>query len=157
MAADADYASTQKIEVHGTVTEHCAIGSPGDVQLGELDQAGRQTELKFGLDCNVPFTMTVSAEHGSLTNRQYPKGQGPYAGSLPYRLDLSIPVRKPASSIVRRSFASRDLVGGRSFSSGGGIATQGMEATVTLGHPGGDAGLLGGDYSETIDVTISMI
>ena len=158
MAAELDQASSLKIEVHGTVTERCAISSPGDVNLGDLNQAGRQTELKFGLDCNVPFYMTVAAEHGALSNREYPKGQGPYAGRLPYQLDLSIPVRKPGSAVVQRSFKGADLAGnGQSFTSNGGIATQGMDARVTLGHAGGAAGLLGGDYSETINVTLSVI
>lgn len=158
MAAELDQASSLKIEVHGTVTERCAISSPGDVNLGNLNQAGRHTELKFGLDCNVPFNMTVAAERGALANREFPLGQGPYAGSLPYQFDLSIPVRKPSSSTVTRSFKSSDLVGGgQSFSSGGGIATQGMDARVTLGRAGGIAGLLGGDYSETINITISVI
>ncbi len=158
LAAELDHVSSLNLEVHGTVTERCGIGSPGDVNLGDLNYAGRQAEFKFGLECNVPFVMTVSAEHGSLTNREFPAGQGPYAGKLPYQIDLSIPVRKPGSSIVRRSFKSADLAGGgQSFSSSGGIATEGMEARVTIGAALGEAGLLAGDYSETISVTLSMI
>jgi hypothetical protein len=41
------------------------------------------------------------------------------------------------------------------ISSNGGIATDGMVLAVELGQPSGEAGLLGGEYSETITITVS--
>ena len=155
--AELDTASLQKIEVHGEIRQHCAISSPGSFALGDLERDGLRADVKFGLDCNTPFIMKIEAARGALTNIAYPRGQGPYAGTLPYVFELTIPVRKPASGLITRSFNSRDLLGGQTLSSGGAIASDGMEAHVTLGHPDGMAGLLAGDYSETITVTLSVI
>ena len=74
----------------------------------------------------------------------------------------ALPLRSgdPGAQARRRGRAqelrSADLAGaGQTFSSNGGIATEGMNATVTLGNRGTAAGLLGGDYVETIIVTLS--
>ena len=156
-AADLPESSTQRIRVHGDVTQHCEISSPRDVDFGNLEGATKQMELKFGLDCNVPFVMQVQAQNGALTNLEYPRGQGPYAGSLPYSLSFAIPTRMPGAAIVRRSFNSGDLVGGQSISSQGGIATQGMDVSVALGKTNSEAGLIAGEYGETITLTLSVI
>lgn len=156
-AAELDPSSTQRIQIHGDITQHCAISSPDDVDFGNLEREGLHADLKFGLDCNLPFTMQVQAERGALTNLEFPRGQGPYSGSLPYTLDFAIPARSPAASVIKQTFNSRDLVGGKSISSNGAIATEGMDVRVTLGHAGGNAGLLAGDYGETITITLSSI
>jgi hypothetical protein len=149
--------SSQRLQIHGDVTQHCAIGSPGNVDFGNLDRDGLQADLAVGLDCNVPFVMNVEAQYGALTNIQYPNGQGPYAGSLPYSLDLSIPARTPEARVITDTFNSRDLIGGKSISSQGAIATDGMTVHVALGHAGGEAGLVAGDYGETITITLSSM
>ena len=154
-AAELEAAPSQRIQIHGDVTQHCAISSPGNVDFGNLEQDGLQADLTFGLDCNVPFVMNVEAQYGALTNIQYPSGQGPYAGSLPYVLDFSIPARTPSATIISDTFNSRDLIAGKSISSEGAIATDGMKVHVTLGHAVGEAGLLAGDYGETITITMS--
>lgn len=156
-AADLPQAATQQIRVHGDITQHCAISAPNDVDFGELQGAAKQTDLKFGLNCNVPFVMQVQAQFGALTNREYPQGQGPYAGSLPYAMTFAIPTRMPGAAIVRRTFNSRDLIGGQQISSQGGIATDGMSVNVALGKTNSEAGLLAGEYGETITLTISVI
>lgn len=156
-ASELEANSTQRLQIHGDVTQHCGISSPGNVDFGNLERDGLQADLAFGLDCNVPFVMNVQAQYGALTNIQYPSGQGPYSGSLPYMLDLSIPGRTPAAIVINKSFNSRDLIGGESFSSNGAIATEGMQVHVTLGHAGGEAGLLAGNYGETITFTMSSI
>ena len=153
--SELDASSSQRIQVHGDVTQHCSISSPGDLDFGNLERDGLQADLEFGLDCNVPFLMNVEAQYGALTNIQYPNGQGPYAGSLPYVLDFSIPARAPSATIISDSFNSRDLIAGKSISSDGAIATDGMKVHVTLGHAGGEAGLLAGNYGETITITVS--
>ena len=157
LAADLEASSSQRLQIHGDVAQHCAISSPGNVDFGNLGGGGEQADLQFGLDCNVPFVMNVQAQYGALTNLEYPKGQGPYAGSLPYVLDFSIPARTPAASVITASLNSHDLIGGKSISSAGAIATEGMQVHVTLGHAEGEAGLLAGNYGETITITMSSI
>ena len=156
-AADLPQAASQQIRVHGYIDQHCAISAPNEVDFGELQGAAKQADLKFGLDCNVPFVMQVQAQHGALTNQEYPQGQGPYAGSLPYALTFAIPTRRPGAAIVRRTFNSRDLIGGQMISSQGGIATEGMSVNVALGNSNSEAGLLAGEYGDTITLTISVI
>ena len=101
--------------------------------------------------------MQVQAQHGALTNQEYPQGQGPYAGSLPYALTFAIPTRMPNAAIVRRTFNGLDLIGGQMISSQGGIATEGMSVNVALGKSNSEAGLLAGEYGDTITLTISVI
>lgn len=141
--------------VHGTISQHCAMGGIGDMKFGDLNRSNLQASAAVQFSCNVPFSVKVQAAHGGLTNTAYPQGQGPYAGSLPYTIGFTIPVLKPAEWLVDRSFNGSDLTAGRTFSSGGGIATRGMKLDVALGRPSGDAGLLAGDYSETIVITVT--
>jgi hypothetical protein len=156
-ASELEASASQRLQVHGDIAQHCSISSPGNVEFGNLERDGLQADLSFGLDCNVPFVMNVEAQYGALTNLEYPKGQGPYSGSVPYVLDFSIPARAPSAKLITDSFNSRDLVGGKSISSEGAIATDGMKIHVTLGHAGGEAGLLAGKYGETITITMSSI
>lgn len=141
--------------VHGTISQNCAMGGIGDMRFGDLTRPDLQASARVQFSCNVPFSVKVQAAHGGLTNLAYPKGQGPYAGSLPYTIGFAIPVRRPSEWLIDKTFNSRDLTGGRSFSSGGGIATQGMMLNVALGRPSGEAGLLAGDYAETIVITVT--
>lgn len=157
LASNLPDSPTQQIRVHGDIVQHCAISAPRDVDFGNLEGATKQADLKFGLDCNVPFVMQVQAQNGALTNLEYPKGQGPYAGSLPYSLSFAIPARMPGATIIRRSFNSHELVGGQSISSQGGIATQGMDVHVAIGRTNSEVGLIAGEYGETITLTLSVI
>ena len=157
LASELPDSPTQRIRVHGDIVQHCEISAPHDADFGNLEGASKVTDLKFGLNCNVPFVMQVQAQYGALTNFEYPKGQGPYAGSLPYSLTFAIPARMPGATIIRRSFNSQELVGGQSISSQGGIATQGMDVHVALGKSNSEAGLIAGEYGETITLTVSVI
>lgn len=143
------------LNVHGRVSEHCAMGAIGDMRFGDLNRKNLQAAARVQLNCNVPFDMTIQAANGGLANDRYPHGQGPYAGTLPYTMAIAIPVRKPASSLVDRSFTSLELMGGRTISSQGGIALDGMAISVALGDAPGEAGLLAGNYGEKIVITIT--
>jgi hypothetical protein len=157
-AAAAEISDSKKIdiEVHGRIAERCAMGAVGDMDFGDLNRPGLGATTKVGLDCNIPFNMTIKAANGALAHAQMPTGQGPYAGKLPYRIDLSMPIRRPQASTVQRSFESRELTGGgRTISSEGGIAVDGAVLSVALAPPPGEAGLLAGDYGETIEITIT--
>lgn len=151
-------AKTIDLNVHGSISQHCAMGSIGDMDFGDITRPNLSASTRVAFDCNVPFTLKVEAANGALTNAEHPTGQGGYAGMLPYTIDLSIPVRKPQAAELKRSFASRDLVAGRTLSSDGGIALDGMALTVALGRPGGEsAGLLAGDYGDAIVITVTPI
>ncbi len=144
-----------EITLQGAISEHCAIGSIANMNFGNLERQGLGRETRVGFDCNIPFTMMIRGERGALTHLSMPNGQGPYGGAVPYSLAIEMPVRHPASEMVRRIFGSSELLAGGVFTSNGGIATDGMVLAVQLGRPTGEAGLLAGDYTETITITVN--
>ena len=154
-ADEIDNARSVQIALDGTVAQRCAIGSVGDIDFGDVRRGGLNARSRVALDCNVPFTMNITGATGALTHTSMPLGQGPYAGSLPYSLGVSMPVRHPSIETVSKTFDSRQLLGGGHVSSNGGIATDGMVLSIELGTPSGDAGLLAGDYAETITITVT--
>ncbi|MCF8707403.1 hypothetical protein [Rhizorhapis sp. SPR117] len=145
------------IAVSGSIGQHCAMGGIPDMDFGNLERRGLGIETHVAFDCNIPFNMTITGAKGALTHTKMPHGQGPYGGALPYSLAVKMPVRHPATQVVSRSFNSRQLQGGGVISSNGGIATDGMVLSVELGMPSGEAGLLAGEYSETITISVSPI
>ena len=145
------------IAVSGAVRQHCAMGSIGNMDFGNLERRGLGVTAQVAFDCNVPFTMTIKGANGGLAHSVMPNGQGPYSGLLPYNLAVEMAVRHPATQMISSSFESSQLRGGGLISSNGGIATDGMVLAVELGQPSGEAGLLAGDYSETITITVSPI
>jgi spore coat protein U-like protein len=147
---------SMNLDVHGRLDQRCALGAIDSVDFGDLTHPGGRARARVALDCNVPISVTVSAAHGALANERYPQGQGPYAGSVPYSLGFKVPVRHPWESVMLRSFKSSDLVGvGQTFTTGDGIAVDGMSLEVALEKPSGDAGLLAGSYGETIEITVT--
>ena len=154
-AADIEGVTSFDIAVNGTIAQHCGIGSIADMDFGNLERPGLAARQRVALDCNVPFTMTVTGRNGALANALMPNGQGPYSGTLPYLIGIEMPVRHPSTEIVSKTFESRDIQGGGTISSNGGIATDDMYLNVELGQPSGEAGLLAGEYSETITITVA--
>ena len=148
-------AHSVQLNVHGRIEQHCTMGSIGGVDFGDITRPNLSSSARVQLSCNVPFAIRIQSAHGGLANVQYPHGQGPYSGTLDYTLGVAIPLRRPDSIMLERSFSSRDLMSGRTLSSGDGIALDGMALTVALGRPSGEAGLLGGNYAETIVITIA--
>lgn len=156
-AGNIDNARSFDIAVSGSVRQHCAMGGIADMDFGDLERRGLNRKTQVAFDCNMPFTMTINGERGALTHITMPDGQGPYGGQLSYALTIEMPIRHPAAQILTRSFTSRQLQAGGVISSNGGIATDGMVLGVELGSPSGEAGLLAGDYSEMITITVSPI
>ena len=156
-ANEVDNIKAVDIAVSGSIRQHCAIGSVDDMDFGNLERRGLGIRSRVAFDCNVPFTMTIKSAQGALTNIAMPNGQGPYGGSLPYSLGVEMPLRYPAAQMLDRTFDSRQLRAGGVISSNGGIATDGMVLAVELGMPSGEAGLLAGEYAETITITVSPI
>lgn len=145
------------LNVHGEISQHCAMASIANMDFGDLTQPNLRASTRVGFNCNVPFNLKIEAANGALANTEYPHGQGPYAGSVPYTIDVAIPVRKPRPAEIDGSFTSRDLMAGRTISSAGGIALQDMGFTVALLPPASSVGLLAGHYSETIVITVAPI
>jgi spore coat protein U-like protein len=154
-AADIGNVRALDIAVRGTIAEHCKLANVPNMAFGDITRPGLAVATQVALDCNVPINVTIRAQNGGLANDALPHGQGPYAGTLPYILQVQIPVRRPAPAIVSQAFASRDLVAGQSISSAGGIAVDGMALNIALGLPGSEAGLLGGRYGEVIEISVT--
>lgn len=154
-AEDIESVRSLDIAVSGTIGQRCALGSIGDMDFGDLQRRGLGAQSRVAFECNVPFIMTITGQGGALTHSAMPQGQGPYAGALPYSLGIAMPVRHPSAEVVTRTFESRELQAGGSISSNGGIAADGLTLSIELGHLGNTAGLLAGNYSETITITVS--
>ncbi|WP_109355749.1 hypothetical protein [Sphingorhabdus sp. EL138] len=156
-ANEIDNVRSLDIAVSGSISQQCAMGGIADMDFGNLERRGLNRQVPVAFNCNMPFTMTINGERGALTHSTMPNGQGPFGGQLPYSLSIEMPVRHPATQVINRSFNSRQLQGGGVISSNGGIATDGMILSVELGLPSGEAGLLAGEYSEMITITVSPI
>lgn len=143
--------------VSGKLAEQCSLGSIADMDFGNLERAGLGAEAQVAFNCNIPFTMTVKADRGALTHTTMPNGQGPYAGAIPYTVGINLPLRNPHQTTVRHTFNSRQAQAGGVISSNGGIATDGMTLAVELAPTTGKAGLLAGEYAETISITVSPL
>ncbi len=147
-------AKSLTLEVQGEIAEHCAMGSIPDLALGELSNVRGEYRQHIALDCNIPIDITVKSANGGLANTQYPSGQGPYKGKLGYQLGLTLPIRKPAPGVVTGTFKSGQMLGGATLSSNGGVAIDGLDMTIEFDRLRGDDALLGGDYSEVIEITV---
>ena len=156
-ANEIDNAGSFDIAVSGSISQYCALGGIADMDFGNLERRGLRRQVPVAFNCNMPFTMTINGERGALTHTTMPNGQGPFGGQLPYSLSIEMPVRHPAQQVVTQSFTSRQIQAGGIISSNGGIATDGMVLGVELGLPSGEAGLLAGEYSEMITITVSPI
>ncbi|MEO1490028.1 MAG: hypothetical protein AAFR88_11440 [Pseudomonadota bacterium] len=157
LAQGIDGVTDLDLVVSGSIAEQCALGSVGDMDFGNLERRGLGSETGVAFYCNVPFTMTINGANGALTHNQMPNGQGPYAGAVEYSMGISMPLRNPTRRVMQQTFNSRALQGGGVLNSNGAIATEGMQLTIELAPVVGKAGLLAGDYSETISITVSPL
>ncbi|MDP5281314.1 hypothetical protein Q9Q95_20480 [Sphingomonas sp. DG1-23] len=143
------------IAVQGSIVQRCQMGAIPTADFGDLTRPGKSAAAKVALDCNMPFTMLIKAQNGALTHSAMPHGQGPYAGSVPYSLDIELPVRRPTTEMISKVFEGRSLTGGQAISSAGGIAVDGLLLRLSLGSVSSEAGLLAGQYGEVIEITIA--
>ena len=146
-----DVGKTLNVAVTGRIVPRCEIQGGGDIDFGELTGGERATAL-FGLDCNVPFDLGVTSARGGLAHISQPQGEGPFSGVLPYDVTLTIPTLRPEPRTVRANFSSVEHTG--VLSSGVGIAAGSGKIEFRTRQPAG-AGLLAGQYSETLTVTVT--
>ncbi len=138
----------------GRITGRCQVSGGGDFAFGEL--TGNETvDETVGLDCNVPFDLNLRSARGGLAHAGLPDGQGPFAGTLGYTVKLSVPTLSPAPQTLQASYTSAELAGGKTLSSGDAIAAGGGRMEVQTAPVTG-AGLLAGEYSETLTVTVTQ-
>jgi len=146
---------TSKLDVlvRGAITPNCRVSGGGEIDFGELT-GGQEVRANFGLACNLPFDITFKSQSGGLAHASKPGGEGPFAGRLGYTLDVAIPTLSPAPATLGAAFDSESLMAGQTLTSGDAIAEGGGRIHIRTRRPEG-AGLLAGEYSETISITVA--
>jgi hypothetical protein len=142
------------LTVAGDIDERCAMDAVPAAPLGDLTKPDITADADIGLHCNVPFQVHMVSLHGGLRNVAHPQGEGPYSGVRTYELTWQMPVQTPASQTIVASYSAAQLVGGQTISSQGGVAFNGAHIHLALDNPAAP-GLAAGDYSETIEISIS--
>lgn len=151
--SDSGPVSSLDVIVQGRITPSCRLSGGGDINFGELT-GGQQVEADFGLACNVPFDISFQSQRGGLAHVNKPRGEGPFSGRLGYTLSVAIPTISPQAATLGGTFASEDLVARKTLSSGEGIARGGGRIQILTDRPEGD-GLLAGEYSEVLNITLA--
>lgn len=151
--SDSGSASSLDVIVKGKITASCRLSGGGDIDFGELT-GGQQVEADFGLACNVPFDISFQSQGGGLAHVNKPRGEGPFAGRLGYTLNVAIPTINPIPAVLSGTFASENLVAKKTLSSGEGIAQGGGRIRILTNRPT-EAGLLAGEYSEVLNITLA--
>lgn len=152
--AGAAYTPELSVTLVGRIEDHCSISGGGTLALGELTP-GEAVSADFSLDCNVPFDIHILSANGGLTHLTKPEGEGPFAGRLPYDLQVRIPTLSPGASTLTGSFSSSELSAEAVMSSGLAVAASGLSRlAITTRHIPGP-GLLAGDYSEMLTVSVA--
>jgi hypothetical protein len=154
-AQDISNVRSVDIALAGHISQRCGMAAGQSTDLGNLSRPRISATTRVQLDCNVPFTMSIQAQRGAIQNLVMPGGQGGYQGSIPYSLNVELPIRRPDRELLTRAFEGRALVGGQTMSSLGGIAQDGMLLRLDLGSVTSSSGLLAGEYGETIVITVA--
>jgi hypothetical protein len=140
-----------EVRVTGRIKASCQLSGGGELNMGELHGGERATAL-FGLDCNVPFDLALRSQRGGLAHVSQPQGEGPFAGTLPYDVLLTVPTLRPDPVVVQASFKSTQMAG--QLSSGEGISAGGGKLEFKMRDAPG-SGLLAGQYTETLTLTVT--
>ena len=146
-----DAARQLQIQVTGRIKASCQMNGGGELNMGEL-RGGERATAMFGLDCNVPFDLALRSQRGGLAHVSQPQGEGPFVGTLPYDVLLTVPTLRPELAVVQASFKSTQMSG--QLSSGDGIAAGGGKLEFRMREVPG-AGLLAGQYTETLTLTVT--
>lgn len=148
-----DLSNSIDLKLTGSIPARCFIAGGREIDFGYV-RGGEVARAHFGLDCNLPFDVAVQSLRGGLAHDTSPQGEGPFAGLLGYDLTLTIPTLRPLPEMVRGQYTSRELRGSRTLSSGDAIGAGGGTLEFRMHQPEG-AGLLAGQYSETLTLVIS--
>jgi len=138
--------------VQADIPARCELGEGTEHNFGEL-RGNLSLHTSVGIKCNVPFDLKISAAFGGLAHNVMPNGQGPFSGRLAYALAVEVPIIDPAPRTISKTYQSQELLGGATLSSDQGIADGRAQLKFRTGQPEG-AGLLAGEYSETINLVL---
>lgn len=154
-AAGGDTATFSRMDMMlaGRISARCDMAGGGDIDFGELS-ANQTARVRVGLDCNVPFDLSFQSARGGLAHAVQPAGEGPYAGTLDYTLNVQVPLAGPHASTLQGRFDSQALLSRKTLDSGEAIAAGDARIEIRTGLPEG-AGLLAGRYSETLTITVA--
>ena len=138
--------------VSGRIASDCRLSGGGDIDFGELT-GGEQVTADLALACNLPFDLSFQSERGGLAHVTKPRGEGPFAGTLGYTLNVAVPTLSPLAGMMSGAFSSADLTSRKTLTSGEAIAAGGGRLQIRTQVPQG-AGLLAGEYYEVLVVTL---
>lgn len=153
LPGEAAYTPELSVTLSGRIDDHCSISGGGALALGELTP-GEGVAADFSLDCNVPFDIRIASANGGLTHLTKPDGEGPFVGRLPYDLQVRIPTLTPGASTMNGSFSSAELRGEAVMTSGQAVAAAGRSRLALTTRTVQGAGLLAGDYSEILTISV---
>lgn len=138
--------------VTGRIVADCRLSGGGVIDFGELT-GNEVVTADLGLRCNVPFDLSFESASGGLAHVAKPRGEGPFAGTLRYTLNVAVPTLAPQDGMMSAAYSSAELTARKTLSSGDAIAAGGGRLQIRT-QPSEGAGLLAGDYAETLSVTI---
>jgi hypothetical protein len=145
-----------QLDLVGTVPSHCGFKTPPEERaaLGDLATAG-QYSTSFSLDCNATFAIRVASAHGGLAHVGAAAATG-FATSLDYNIAISIgtDLGTVGGECAASALAGGCVLsGGQGLSSGNGVAI-GTEGQLTLRWNAPQQRLVGGDYQDSIVITV---
>lgn len=140
------------VAVTGRIVSDCRLSGGGTIDFGELT-GNEVVTADFGLRCNVPFDLSFESSRGGLAHVTKPRGEGPFAGTLAYTLNVAVPTLSPQEGVMSAAFSSADLVARKTLTSGDAVAAGGGRLQIRTQLPQG-AGLLAGEYVEVLNVTL---
>jgi len=103
------------VAVTGRIVSDCRLTGGGTIDLGELT-GNEVVTADFGLRCNVPFDLSFESASGGLAHVAKPRGEGPFAGTLAYTLNVAVPVLAPQAGVMSAAYSSADLTARRGAS-----------------------------------------
>jgi spore coat protein U-like protein len=174
MAADAPTSDSLSIAVTATIAPKCGIGPSGAAagSVPDLEQA-QTLNFDFKLDCNSPFAIGVSSQHGALrlkSTQNLNAGTDSQGFSLEKEYQVALSVQTDAGSLEGGSCGSKALkdgTGSCSFygvSPGSGLSSGQRTAidrtgTITVSWPassGSDPRRAAGEYQDTITIVVGV-
>ncbi|MBU1385710.1 MAG: hypothetical protein KJ916_12775 [Alphaproteobacteria bacterium] len=168
LAAPAAAQSTGSVEVlvSAVIPERCGFSPAVRSASPSADLEQAQTlNFVLPLDCNTPFAVGISGEHGGLLNLTSAPDRSGYAFTKTYGVRLTL---RTSEGEVRseRCLSTDIMIGGscafasdqpgRGLGSGSGVAAPG-DVTLTIDWPDQSTlnrRLAAGDYSDTITLVV---
>lgn len=141
------------IILNGQIPSDCGVGGGGVIALGEMT-GSEQVSTPFDLTCNVPFELVFTSASGGMVHEDKPLGEGPYKGTVPYQLDVTVAGKSPRPVELTGRFDSASMIAGTTLSSGEAIAAARGQIVLQNKLREGDE-LLAGRYKDSIRITIN--